>query len=85
MRLSLLTLTSLRMDKKEEALRQFGQRLAALRQQKGLTIRELADASGLEFRQVQEIEQGQINLLFTTLIALAKGLGITPGELLRFG
>ena len=73
------------MDKKEEALRQFGQRLAALRQQKGLTIRELADASGLEFRQVQEIEQGQINLLFTTLIALAKGLGITPGELLRFG
>jgi transcriptional regulator with XRE-family HTH domain len=72
------------MDKKEEALRQFGRRVAALRQQKNLSIGELADAAGLEFRQVEQIEEGKVNLLFTTLIALAKGLGITPEQLLRF-
>jgi len=72
------------MDRKEEALRQFGRHLAALRQQKNLSIRELADAAGLEFRQVQQIEEGKVNLLFTTLIALAKGLKVTPDQLLSF-
>jgi transcriptional regulator with XRE-family HTH domain len=71
------------MDRKEEALRQFGQRLAALRQQKNLSIRELADAAGLESRQVQQIEEGKVNLLFTTLLALARGLEITPDQLLE--
>lgn len=72
------------MDKKEEALRQFGQRVAVLRQQKDLSIRELADAAGLEFVQVQQIEEGEVDLLFTTLVALAKGLEVTPAQLLRF-
>jgi len=71
------------MDRKEEALRQFGRRLTALRQQKGLSIRQLAIAAGLEYRQIEQIEAGRVNLLFTTLLALAKGLGVAPDQLLE--
>lgn len=68
---------------KDVALRKFGRRLAALRRQKQLSIPELAAASGLTSRQIEQIEAGKVNLLFTTLVALAKGLGIDPDELLE--
>jgi transcriptional regulator with XRE-family HTH domain len=71
------------MHRKEDAMRKFGRRLAALREQKGLSLRELAVSSGLEYRQVVQIEAGKVNLLFTTILALAKGLGIPPGQLLE--
>ncbi|HMH22320.1 MAG TPA: helix-turn-helix transcriptional regulator [Puia sp.] len=70
------------MERKEELLKKFGQRLAALRQQKNLSVRELADAAGLAYRRVQLIEAGKVNLLFTTILALARALGISPDELL---
>jgi transcriptional regulator with XRE-family HTH domain len=70
------------MVRKEEALRQFGNRLAALREQKKLSIPELAAAAALESELVGQIEAGQVNLLLTTILALAKGLGIPPDELL---
>jgi transcriptional regulator with XRE-family HTH domain len=72
------------MDRKEKALRELGRHVTALRQQKQLSIRELADAAGLEFRQIQQIEEGKVDLLFTTLLALAKGLEVTPTQLLQF-
>jgi transcriptional regulator with XRE-family HTH domain len=71
------------MDRKEVALRQFGRHLTALRHQKGLSIGQLAIAAGLEYRQIEQIEAGKVDLLFTTLLALAKGLGVTPDQLLE--
>ena len=68
---------------KDVALRKFGQRLAALRRQKRLSVRELAARSGLTGRQIEQIEAGKINLLFTTIVALARGLGVDPEELLE--
>jgi transcriptional regulator with XRE-family HTH domain len=72
------------MDRKDNALRQFGQRLTALRKQKGLSIRDLADATGLGHHQIEDIEEGRVNLLFTTILALARGLEVTPAQLLDF-
>ena len=71
------------MDRSEKALRKFGRRLTALRQQKEMTIRDLARRSGLDGRQIGRIEAGKVNILFSTILALARGLGITPEELLE--
>jgi transcriptional regulator with XRE-family HTH domain len=71
------------MDRNEKALHKFGLHLAGLRQQKNLSIRELASRSGLDPRQLSRIEAGKVNILFSTILALARGLGITPEELLE--
>jgi transcriptional regulator with XRE-family HTH domain len=73
----------IQMDSKEEILHKFGKHLTFLRQQKNLSIRELAEASGLEYGQVQQIEEGRINLLFTTIVSLADALELPPEELLQ--
>lgn len=72
------------MDRNDEALRQFGRHLAALRQQKDISLRQLAAASGLEVHQLERIEAGEIDLVYTVLLALAKGLKVTPDQLLEF-
>jgi len=67
-------------DKK--VLEQFGQKLKDLRLQKGLTLEQLAFEADIELSQVHRAEKGKINPTLTTLIALAKGLGITLTELM---
>jgi len=69
------------MDRKEDVLRTFGRQLAALRAQKQLSIKELAAAAGLEPAKVMKIEAGKVNLLFTTILALARALEVSPDEL----
>jgi transcriptional regulator with XRE-family HTH domain len=71
------------MERKEELLRKFGKQLSILRKRKNLTVRELATAAHLEFEQVRKIEAGKSNFLLSTLMALARGLEMTPEELLR--
>ena len=61
---------------------EFGNKLKALRLAKGLTIEALAYASEIEIRQVHRVEKGKINPTYTTLNALANGLGISLAELL---
>jgi transcriptional regulator with XRE-family HTH domain len=71
------------MERKEELLKKFGRQLAALRKQKRLSIRQLAAAADLEYKKVQRIEAGKVNLLFTTILALARALEVDPEELLQ--
>lgn len=71
------------MDRNAKALVKFGLHLAKLRQQKVLTIRELASRSQLDGRQISRIEAGKVNLHFSTILALARGLEISPEELLE--
>jgi transcriptional regulator with XRE-family HTH domain len=72
------------MERKEEILRKFGERVTELRLRKNLSLRELAIAAGLERNKMQRIEEGKVNILFTTILALAGALGITPEELMEF-
>jgi len=72
------------MTGKEKILAKFAKHLKKLREDKGYSLRELASRSGLEYSQVQRIESGKVNLAFTTVIALADGLDITPSELLNY-
>jgi transcriptional regulator with XRE-family HTH domain len=71
------------MERNDKSLRRFGRQLAALRKQRNLSVRELAARSGVDLRQVIRIEAGKVNIHFTTILALARGLGITPEELLE--
>ena len=71
------------MERNEKSLRRFGRMLAEWREQKNLSVRELASRSGIAPRQLGRIEAGEVNIHFTTILALARGLGITPEELLE--
>ena len=71
------------MERKDKLLKKFGKYLTALRKERSMTIRELADATGLTPHQLSRIEAGEVNILFTTVISLSKGLEISPGDLLQ--
>lgn len=66
----------------QELLIVFGNKLKDLRTLKGLTLQQLAFEADMEISQVHRVEKGKINPTLTTLMALAKGLGITLSELL---
>jgi transcriptional regulator with XRE-family HTH domain len=71
------------MERNEKSLRRFGQLLTVLRKQRNLGIHDLALRSGVDSRRLTRIEAGKVNIHFTTVLALARGLGITPEELLE--
>lgn len=71
------------MDKENEILKKFGRYLAALREERNLTIPQLAAATGLTSHKLRRIEAGEVDIYFTTVVVLSKGLDITPGELLQ--
>jgi transcriptional regulator with XRE-family HTH domain len=71
------------MNNRERILLKFANHLTKLREAKGLSIRQLAAASGLEYSQVQRIQKGKVNFAFTTFLALAQGLDLEPDELMK--
>jgi transcriptional regulator with XRE-family HTH domain len=75
---TLLVMNNLR---NQETLTKFGIRLKEIRNRRGLTLEQLAFDADIELSQVHRVEKGKINPTLTTLIALAKGLGITLAEL----
>ena len=64
------------MTNKEKILIRFATHLTRLRKERGLSIRQLAATSELEYSQIQRIEKGKVKFAFTTLVALAQGLDI---------
>lgn len=69
--------------KNQKLLDDLGAHVKKLRQEKGMTLEDLANESEIELSQVHRIEKGQTNLYLSTLDAIAKGLGTTLGELLK--
>ena len=60
--------------------------LSAFRVSAGLTQRQLADASGVNIRQIQRVENGESdidNISAKNLLALSDALGIEPRQLLN--
>lgn len=69
-------------DKK--ALKKFGQRLAELRKQKDLSLREMSYECDVDNSKISKIEKGEVNITLLTLFELAKALGVHPGVLLDY-
>jgi transcriptional regulator with XRE-family HTH domain len=60
----------------------FGRHLRELRQRAGLSQTELAAASGLHHTAISQLERirGR-SMTLETLVRLAQGLGVQPGEI----
>lgn len=52
-----------------------GKRIAEIRQAKGLSIRQLADASGVNFANIYKIENGKYNVSIDILGKICEALG----------
>ena len=61
----------------------FGKRVRRLREAKGWTIEQMGEAAGMNELQVGHIERGASDPKLSTILKLAKGLGVRPEELLR--
>nr|WP_314495838.1 helix-turn-helix transcriptional regulator [uncultured Chryseobacterium sp.] len=73
------------MTEKNKALAQFGNHIRNLRKNKNLSQdKVVANSSTLTKATISEIENGKRNPEFTTILDLAKGLGVQPYELLDY-
>ena len=57
-----------------------GQRIRALRMQRGLSQQSLAEAAGLTFQQVQKYEKGTNRVSASRLVEFAQVLGVEVGD-----
>ncbi|MEZ6018442.1 MAG: helix-turn-helix transcriptional regulator [Planctomycetota bacterium] len=63
--------------------RVFGKVVEGLRSFRGLTQAALAESAGVSTAAISRLEKGESNPTLTTLLGLAKGLDLTPAELLE--
>jgi transcriptional regulator with XRE-family HTH domain len=57
--------------------------LRRVRQQRGITQEQLAEAAGIELRTMQAVEVGRQSMSLGTLVRLANALDVSPGALFR--
>ena len=60
----------------------FGREVRRRRLALGLTLEQLAERSSLTPNYIGTVEHGQRDPSLSTILALARGLGVAPGELL---
>ncbi|MFI5162361.1 MAG: helix-turn-helix domain-containing protein [Sphingobacteriales bacterium] len=62
----------------------FGKHLKRIREGKGYSLIELDYRCDLNESNISKIENGKFDIRLSTIIELAKGLGVEPKELLDF-
>lgn len=60
-----------------------GLRIKELRDERGFTQRAFAEASGIDRSYLAAIENGEINVGIKTIERIAKGFGLTVGQLME--
>lgn len=63
---------------------QFGNHLRSIREEKGLSLRELAELCDLDNSNISKIENGKFDVQLSTIVILAGGLGVHPRRLLDY-
>lgn len=71
------------MNESHEVLLKLGQRIASVRREKGLSLRDLARIAEISKGNLSDIERGKRDPRYSTLAAISGGLGITLIELLN--
>ena len=64
--------------------KKFGENLQKIRDQKKMSLRQLAANCELDDSNISKIEHGKFNITLSTIIELSKGLEIDPKRLLDF-
>ena len=62
-------------EQKQENRIRIGGQIAAIRNKKGLSIRELAEACGVSFANIYKIENGKYNVSIDILGKICEALG----------
>ena len=68
----------------EKFLKLFGQRLAAVRKERGWSQEQLALESGVARSYLSGVERGQRNISLINICRFAETLGVKPSVLLEF-
>ncbi len=68
-------------DRRRDVLRELGERVRAFRHERGLTQEALAGSLDLSVAYVSLIERGGRNPPYTTVIAIAHALGVSPRDI----
>ena len=69
-------------DAPSRVLQDLGRTVRELRRKREMTLKRLADASGLSERFLSALEAGRGNISVSRLVSLAQALGARPGDLL---
>jgi transcriptional regulator with XRE-family HTH domain len=64
-----------------QLLAALGQAIHAIREEQGLSTRDLSVASGVAEASIVAVEDGRVDPSFELLLGLARGLGVRPAEL----
>lgn len=70
-------------DDSDLASQSLGKRVRELRSREGISQDGLAHASGIHATSIGRIERGAREPRLTTILKLAHGLGVEPGELVN--
>lgn len=71
-------------EKSIDVVEKFAGNVARIRKSKGLSLREMAAACDLDHANISRIEQGKVDVRLSTLVEVAKGLGVHPRKLVEF-
>lgn len=70
-------------EKEKNRLEKIGKNILRIREELGLSQGELASRCDVDRAKISKIENATANHYTTTLIEIAKGLGIAPKELIN--
>ncbi len=68
-------------DPRREVLRKLGEKVREYRHERGLTQEALAESRDLSVAYVSLIERGGRNPPYTTVVAIAHALGVSPRDM----
>jgi transcriptional regulator with XRE-family HTH domain len=71
-----------RSENNDEHLRILGLAIRRVRERQGMSVDELAQASGIHRLRLQALEKGHLDPTYELLLALADGLRVQPSELI---
>ncbi len=75
------TKTKQQRDPRRDVLRKLGEKVRAYRHERGLTQEALAETLDLSVAYVSLIERGGRNPPFTTVVAIARALGVSTRDM----
>jgi transcriptional regulator with XRE-family HTH domain len=58
----------------------FGEQVRALREAKGISQEDLAEAADLDRSYIGGVERGERNISLQNIIKIARGLGVSPAK-----
>lgn len=68
-------------SRRKDELSALGQAIQRMREERALSVRELADASGLSVARLERLERGELDPTFALLVELSRCLDVRPAAI----